>query len=140
MEEKEHEKEKKQSKGMLWIIIAIFAVVGFISVQAMRPGGKSVCEGWLEHKVADLWSADYEKFDGSRDATLQGETTIMRISSRTESGTLSIRITDSKDNEVFAKEDLGTAEFKIEVPQAVHVIMAAQQHAGGFQIEYMNEG
>ncbi len=135
MEEKKQ--DKKKSRGIIWIVIAIFAVFSLIAVSAMRPGGKSEREGWLEHKVSDLWSADYQRFDGTRDATLEAEGTVLRISTRTESGTLGISITDSKDNEIFSKQGLGTEEFEIEVPQAVHVTLTAQEHTGGFQIEYV---
>lgn len=136
MEEKTQNKKSK-SKGIIWIVIAIFTVVSLIAVNAMRPGGKSERVGWLEHKVTEFWSADYQKFDGTRDASLESNSTVLRIRTRTESGTLAISIMDSKDNEIFSRQGLETEEFEIEVPKAVHIILTAQEHSGGFQIEYV---
>ena len=58
----------------------------------------------------------------------------LSISTETESGAISIEVKDKDGTRIFEEENIGTADFQIDVSGKVEVRIEADNHKGGFDI------
>ncbi len=115
------------------LVIVLAAVIlaycfGFSSTRSAVRIGYIGSEGWSS------WSASYVKLHGTMKKVLHPDGDTLSISTETESGSISIEVKDKDGNRIFEEENIGTADFQIDVSGKVEVRIEADNHKGGFDI------
>lgn len=80
--------------------------------------------------------ASYALLDGTETKTVHAITTpdILHVEVETESGSLSIVVTDKKGNLVFSQESIPSSKIDVEIPGDVKLKITADHHKGSFYI------
>ncbi len=126
-------KPKNAITAGIVLVVFILALIaaygfGFSSIRSALRIGYVGHEGW------DSWSASYVKLDGTMKKVLHPQGDTLSISAETESGTISIEVTDKDSSRIFEKENIGTDDFEINVSGRVEVRIEADDHQGSFDI------
>jgi len=92
--------------------------------------------GYTGHEWLDSWSGKYVCLDGSMTKTIQtnSDQDAIHVEVVTESGSISITMTDSEGNTVFEADDIETSEFNVDVSGSVKVRITADKHRGSFSV------
>lgn len=129
-------KPKSLSLAMLivLIVIACIAAANFLGIGTIRSGTRI---GYIEHSGWRNWSASYTMLDGKLQHTIRPNDTQKRLHLDvfTESGSISIKITDKDGNLIFDQEKMETATYDVDISGKVVVCIEADKHKGSFNIE-----
>ncbi|MFB2021968.1 hypothetical protein ACEVJL_10815 [Pseudoflavonifractor sp. P01025] len=92
--------------------------------------------GYTGHEWLDSWSGKYICLDGSMTKTIHtnSDQDAIHVEVVTESGNISITMTDSEGNTVFEEDDIETSEFNVDVSGSVKVRITADKHRGSFSV------
>lgn len=120
------------------IIIACIAAVKFSGAGATRSSSGI---GYLEHSGPQNWSADYLMLDGTIKHTIRPEPDqkALHIEVVTESGGISVEVTDKEGNTVFHEDHMQSADYDVTISGNVVVRVDADKHKGSFSIEASRE-
>lgn len=131
-------KEKRKLNKTLFVVLGIVFTIAILSAAAKMicTPANNVSIGWVEHKQADLWEADYSCFTGAQTSNLQGANTKLDIDVETDEGSLEILLKDTEDNVLFSKITTETTSFSVDVPERVIVSVSGKEHDGGFSVSY----
>lgn len=116
------------------IVIACIAAANFLGIGTIRSGTRI---GYMEHSGWRNWSANYTMLDGKLQHTIRPDDTQKRLHLDvfTESGSISIKITDKDGNIIFDQEKMETAAYDVDISGKVVVCIEADKHKGSFNIE-----
>lgn len=87
------------------------------------------------------WSAQYQYFDGwmQHSLTPAQEGQSLQIQGMTQSGRLSVQVTDQEGRTLFEQQELKNGLYTIPVQGRVKVRLTGESHQGGFWIGYRAE-
>ena len=87
------------------------------------------------------WSAQYQYFDGwmQHSLTPAQEGQSLQIQGMTQSGRLSVQVTDQEGRTLFEQQELKNGLYTIPVQGRVKVRRTGESHQGGFWIGYREE-
>ena len=107
-------------------------------------GGCGHCSNCLRHyqhtqrhagnEGRSSWSGHYVLLDGTMQKSVYADGDTLDVAVETQSGTISIAITDTAGNVIFDEQDIGTESFAVEASGKVVVRITADHHKGSFQI------
>ncbi len=131
-------KQKTKSlKSVLLIAAGVAALIlaaNYFGIGTMRS---ATCIGYASHDGWRNWSASYTKLDGILKHTIHLKDTqnTLHVEVETESGSLSMKIKDSKGNLLFEKDSIETSAFDVKAEEKAVVYLEAKGHQGSFHIE-----
>ena len=126
-------KSLKSAAAIIIVVAALIAAANFFGIGTMRSATRI---GYAEHGGRQSWSASYKMLDGKMKHTTRPKDSqkTLHIEIVTESGTLSIEITDEDGNVVFDENNAETSAFDVPVSGKAVVRIDAERHKGGFSI------
>jgi len=127
-------KSKEKKMTVVVLLLALIAIgiakgAGFANTRsAMRIG-------YTGNEGRRSWSGRYVFLDGTMKKSLHPKNDVVRIAVETQSGTISMEITDADGNTVFCENAIETGTFAVEVSGKIVVKITADGHKGSFCIE-----
>lgn len=124
--------KNKRTTVLLLVLVAVAAIAaiacGITSTRsAMRVG-------YAGNEGRSSWSGHYVLLDGTMQKSVYADGDTLDVAVETQSGTISIAITDTAGNVIFDEQDIGTESFAVEAAGKVVVRITADHHKGSFQI------
>lgn len=120
------------------IVVLCIAVLFILAAHALgfNTTRTATRVGYTGHEWLDSWSGKYINLDGTMSKTIHtdSEPDTIRVEIVTESGSISITMTDPNGNVVFEKSDIETSNFDVDVSEKVKVKIEADNHKGSFSI------
>ncbi len=121
--------------GIVFLVIAIVVGVIVAYTSGIAHGRSATRIGYIGNSGSDNWSGTYELLDGKMRKTLSfGSSENIEITSKTESGILSIEIHDTEGNLLFSRSDIGTSSHNVSVDGNVVITLSTDKHKGSFLI------
>lgn len=132
----EGSKGKKKGKLFLFMLILVLCVP---ALALMLSGGgvlsSAVRVGYTGHDSRTEWTARYSSLSGKMSKKFYPEETkTYEIIVETESGALSIEMTDSQGKIIFSQEDMQSGTDTVTLDGVTRAAVSADSHRGGFQI------
>lgn len=126
----------KTWKGTLLIVAAVVAAIAAARFFGIGTFRSAIRVGYTGSEGQDSWSASYILLDGWLERTLRlGDTPVtLHIRTETDSGSISVRITDPGGRLLFDENCMENASFDLEASGSVIVRITAENHTGGFEI------
>lgn len=130
-----------KAKGIKSLIFIVLAVIIFIvaasyfGIGTTRIGFSGY--GYREHIDDQHFSASYNLMSGRIKHTIipKDNQNTLHIEAVTNSGSLSIKITDTDKNIIFDEENIKTGCFDVNISGNASVVIKADKHKGSFDIK-----
>ena len=132
---------QKSWKEFAWILVVLVVIGVWFAVSAGTGSfntGSGLKVGWREQTERNSWQASYAYYDGWRQQTLNrnGEAETLYGEVVTESGGLSITVTDGEGNTLFSRENMESDSFEIPITGKTGVRITADGHKGGISLHW----
>lgn len=130
--------KSKEIKSVIFIalvVIVFIAVAGYFGIGTTRIGFSGY--GYRERIDDQRWTASYNMLSGRMKHTIKPKDSqdTLHIDVVTDSGSLSIKVTDTHKNIIFDEENIKTGSFDVNISGKISVIVKADDHKGSFDIK-----
>lgn len=125
--------------------IAYLLLVGAIVIPllvgpfvGLTTHGSGLRVGYSDSFTGDTWQARYLLLSGFRERVINADDTpaILRADIVTDSGAVSLTVTDMDGTMIFHQESIPTASLEIEIPGQVTVRITGGDHSGSFKLSW----
>lgn len=113
------------------ILVGVFAATRWMDFFSVRSGTRI---GYVGKESRSSWSGSYISLDGMMKKSIYPKGDVLHVEVNTESGTISMEITDTHGNILFEKDNIETSSFDVEVSGKVKIRIEADHHKGSFDI------
>lgn len=131
-------KDTRKSIFSILSFVVILLIALMITRGIFRLGTNSTFSGtkteYSGEEDKGNWSGNYRSLNGTMRKKIDPETNTLHIQVETNSGTLSIEITDKENQEIFTATCNKTESFEVTVSGKVTVKIKAEHHSGSFSI------
>lgn len=117
------------------VVIVFIAAAGYFGIGTTRIGFSGY--GYRERVDDQQWTASYNLMSGRMKHTIKptDSQNTLHIEAVTNSGSLSIKITDTDKNIIFDEENIKTGSFDVSISGNASVVIKADKHKGSFDIK-----
>lgn len=123
-------------------IIFSLALIMFLAILfiLLSRGGvvrrhSNIRMGYVENTTSNSWEAHYASLQGNSSTVLNVKSGILDVSITTESGSISIEITDMDGNNLYRGNNLETCSFSVGANGKVKISIDAEKHSGSFSFK-----
>lgn len=135
--------EEKFSRRRFLGGAVLMLVLGLLCICLLGGGRSRSAVQLMYTETVDRhhWSAQYQYFDGwmQHSLTPAQEGQSLQIQGMTQSGRLSVQVTDQEGRTLFEQQELKNGLYTIPVQGRVKVRLTGKSHQGGFWIGYREE-
>lgn len=119
-------------KKILYYFIAGLGAMMILFACGCVVRTNSVRIGYVESNGSGYWKASYVSMSGTMTNTLKVSSGVLDIAIVTDSGSVSLEITDEKGNNVYRGNDLSTCTFSVKTAGKTKIVVKGQKHEGSF--------
>ena len=125
---------KKASAAVFLALVAILVPLLAGPLLGLTASGSGLRVGYSDSFTGDTWQARYQLLTGFRERVVNtsGDPATLHAEITTESGSVSLTVTDILGNVVFSQKDIPTSTFEIEIPGKVTIRVTGSGHRGSF--------
>ncbi len=128
-----------QKKKVIIFSIVLIMFLAILFVLLSRGGVVSrhsnIRIGYVENTTSSSWEAHYASLQGNSATVLNVKSDSLDVSVTTESGSISIEITDMDGNNLYRGNNLETCSFSVGARGKVKISIDAERHSGGFSFK-----
>ncbi len=131
--------KKKPIGPGTWLALCAMLVILFAgSYFGLTARGSGLRVGYSDSFHGNAWQARYLLLTGFRERTvnISNEPAILHAEITTESGTVSLTVTDMDGNVIFFREAIPSTAFDINIPGKVTVRVTGTGHKGSFILSW----
>lgn len=127
----------KKSATIFSVALTIFLVILFavLSHEGVVRRNSSIRLGYVETSTSSTWEARYASLQGSMTKMINIKSDSLDVSVTTDSGSISIEITDMDGNSLYRGKDLETCSFSVGATGKVKITVNAERHSGSFSFK-----
>ena len=125
----------RKNKNKILAAAVSVAVIAILVVRlCLGLGNSAVKVGYVGTAGWASWTGTYASLNGKMTHTIHPDNDTVKFSFTTEEGNISVTVYNSKGEEIYSRENIGTETFELDVRGKVKIKIEAEKHKGSFVI------